>query len=85
MYSTCTLNPEENEHNVRHFLDNFPVHLVALPQQLGRPGHSGQAAVLSAAEASLVQRFPSEEWDTVAFFIAKFQKCCQTGLQGGVE
>ncbi|CAI5740420.1 unnamed protein product [Hyaloperonospora brassicae] len=75
VYSTCTINPNENEQMVHHALETYPFELV--PQQeahLGNRGLQGQG--LSDHEASLVQRFdPSDAvLDTMGFFCAKFVK-----------
>jgi len=85
VYSTCTINPGENEGNVRYVLDSYgdSVELVAQSPRLGGPGLSGTIAngrggtqsLLTEQEAGLVQRFdPSGEVDTIGFFIAKFKK-----------
>eukprot|EP01117_Protostelium_nocturnum_P005949 TRINITY_DN2141_c0_g2_i1.p1 TRINITY_DN2141_c0_g2~~TRINITY_DN2141_c0_g2_i1.p1 ORF type:complete len:305 (-),score=72.06 TRINITY_DN2141_c0_g2_i1:3-917(-) len=38
VYSTCTLNPQENEELVRFALDNFPLRLERAEPYLGSPG-----------------------------------------------
>eukprot|EP00850_Spirogloea_muscicola_P002253 SM000008S22342 [mRNA] locus=s8:1135794:1139339:- [translate_table: standard] len=85
VYSTCTINPGENEAVVRYALDKY--HFLTLsPQEpsLGGPGLVGGEDVfdgvgykrwLTSAERHLVQRFdPSHELDTIGFFIAKFTR-----------
>lgn len=88
VFSTCTMDPAENEANVRWFLDRYPqLRLVQQSPQLGGPGLSGQAQVpysgggtrietwLTEAEAVLVQRFDTTVGvDAIAFFVAKFEK-----------
>lgn len=77
VYSTCTINPQENEQFVAHVLKTYPC-LVLCPQpdhlMLGEPGLANQG--LTREEAQLVQRFdPSSlALDTMGFFIAKFKK-----------
>ncbi|KAL0050398.1 hypothetical protein WJX82_010533 [Trebouxia sp. C0006] len=84
VYSTCTINPGENEANV-HFvlktLDNM--RLVAQQPYLASHGLTGQYTHedghreewLTPEQASLVQRFdPCSKTDTIGFFIAKFCK-----------
>ncbi|TMW61604.1 hypothetical protein Poli38472_012795 [Pythium oligandrum] len=74
VYSTCTINPKENERMVRYALDNFPLRLEPQPIHVGDTGLTNQG--LTEAEAALVQRFdPSNETlDTMGFFCAKFTK-----------
>uniref|UniRef100_M4BK44 SAM-dependent MTase RsmB/NOP-type domain-containing protein n=1 Tax=Hyaloperonospora arabidopsidis (strain Emoy2) TaxID=559515 RepID=M4BK44_HYAAE len=75
VYSTCTINPKENEQMVHHALETYPFKLVSQQEaHLGNCGLLGQG--LTDHEASLVQRFdPSDaELDTIGFFCAKFVK-----------
>ncbi|KAF1326972.1 Methyltransferase nsun6, partial [Globisporangium splendens] len=74
VYSTCTINPKENEQMVRHALDNYPLMLEPQSVHIGDTGLLNQG--LSAEEAALVQRFdPSNsDLDTMGFFCAKFTK-----------
>lgn len=88
VYSTCTMNPAENEANVRWLLDRWPqMRLVQQSPRLGGAGLTGGTMVpglkgepemehwLSEEESLLVQRFdPTADEDTIAFFIAKFVK-----------
>lgn len=83
VYSTCTINPGENESVVRYFLDKYKF-LSLAPQhpKIGGPGLVGHCELfdgkykeewLTESEAELVQRFdPSSSADTIGFFIAKF-------------
>eukprot|EP00892_Ulva_mutabilis_P010498 jgi/Ulvmu1/7820/UM004_0049.1 len=91
VFSTCTMNPAENEANVRWLLDRYPqLRLVAQAPRLGGPGLVGRAEVphsgggarvevwLTEAEAALVQRFDTTVGvDAIAFFVAKFEKVAQ--------
>ncbi|KAJ9563516.1 hypothetical protein OSB04_008676 [Centaurea solstitialis] len=81
VYSTCTINPSENEGLVRYALDTYK--FLSLAQQhprIGGPGLVGQCESaghfeqwLRPGEQDLVQRFdPSGPHDTIGFFIAKF-------------
>lgn len=88
VFSTCTMNPAENEANVRWFLDRYPeLRLVHQEPRLGGPGLVGEAQVphsggglrlerwLTQEEAALVQRFDTSVGvDAIAFFVAKFEK-----------
>ncbi|RHY29502.1 hypothetical protein DYB32_006897 [Aphanomyces invadans] len=73
VYSTCTVNPKENEQMVRHALDSYPLELVAQSPVLGEPGLTNQG--LTPDQAAKVQRFdPASPSDTMGFFCAKFVK-----------
>lgn len=65
VYSTCTVNPHENEFLIAKMCAQFPdAELVELPH--GRAGLDGNEKV---------SRFwPSLQDDTIGFFIAKFRK-----------
>ncbi|XVF20904.1 hypothetical protein REPUB_Repub12eG0043700 [Reevesia pubescens] len=82
VYSTCTINPGENEALVRYALDKYKF-LSLAPQhpRIGGPGLVGSCEFpegyieewLRPGEEELVQRFdPSSPLDTIGFFIAKF-------------
>ncbi|KAK4743380.1 hypothetical protein SAY87_001381 [Trapa incisa] len=82
VYSTCTINPGENEALVRYALDTYKF-LSLAPQhpRIGGPGLVGRYEYpdgyieewLRHGEEELVQRFdPSAPLDTIGFFIAKF-------------
>lgn len=74
VYSTCTINPRENEQMVKHALDNYPLQLQPQSVHIGDSGLLNQG--LTSEQAALVQRFdPSnEKLDTMGFFCAKFTK-----------
>ncbi|XP_043699231.1 rRNA (cytosine-C(5))-methyltransferase NOP2C isoform X2 [Telopea speciosissima] len=82
VYSTCTINPGENEALVRYALDRYKF-LSLAPQnpRIGGPGLVGRFEYfdgkveewLRPGEEELVQKFdPSSLLDTIGFFIAKF-------------
>ncbi|KAI3437518.1 uncharacterized protein J3R85_005285 [Psidium guajava] len=81
VYSTCTINPGENEALVRYALDTYKfLSLVPQHPRVGGPGLVGSFESdgyieewLKPGEEELVQRFdPSAPLDTIGFFIAKF-------------
>jgi len=76
VYSTCTINPGENEEIVAYALRECPgLELVRPAVVLGAPGIAG--AGLSDEQRALVQRFdPSTETGraSIGFFVAKFVK-----------
>ncbi|CAN7139092.1 unnamed protein product [Brassica rapa subsp. narinosa] len=82
VYSTCTINPSENEAVVRYALDKYKF-LSLAPQhpRIGGPGLVGRCEFpdgyveewLKPGEEEMVQKFdPSSKLDTIGFFIAKF-------------
>ncbi|CAN1758962.1 rRNA (cytosine-C(5))-methyltransferase NOP2C [Linum perenne] len=82
VYSTCTLNPGENEALVRYALDTYKfISLAHQHPRIGGPGLVGHYEFpdgyiekwLKPGEEEFVQRFdPSGPLDTIGFFIAKF-------------
>ncbi|CAL4998292.1 unnamed protein product [Urochloa decumbens] len=83
VYSTCTINPGENEALVRYALGTYKfLSLASQHPKVGGPGIVGSCELfnktyteewLTEHEAELVQRFdPSSPVDTIGFFIAKF-------------
>ncbi|XP_021898401.1 putative methyltransferase NSUN6 isoform X2 [Carica papaya] len=82
VYSTCTINPGENEALVRYALDTYKfLSLASQNPRIGGPGLVGRCEFpdgyieewLRPGEEELVQRFdPSAPLDTIGFFIAKF-------------
>lgn len=65
MYSTCTVNPEENIQNVKWFIDNFPFELVDFDDML-------PDAICSDTKG-YIQLLPGQ-YDTDGFFIAKLRR-----------
>jgi 16S rRNA C967 or C1407 C5-methylase (RsmB/RsmF family) len=82
VYSTCTLNPGENEAVIRYALDTYKfLSLAEQNPKIGGPGLIGRFELsdgsveewLRPGEEDLVQRFdPSSSLDTIGFFVAKF-------------
>ncbi|XP_031132405.1 putative methyltransferase NSUN6 [Ipomoea triloba] len=82
VYSTCTINPGENEALVRYALDTYKfLSLAEQHPRVGGPGLTGCCQFpdgyteewLKPGEEDFVQRFdPSSPLDTIGFFIAKF-------------
>ncbi|KAF0715790.1 Aste57867_3159 [Aphanomyces stellatus] len=93
VYSTCTVNPKENEQMVQHALATYPLELMDQSPVLGERGLLNQG--LTPDQAAKVQRFdPASAADTMGFFCAKFTKTksirdvatedCQGGSVDGV-
>jgi len=78
VYSTCTINPEENEGNVCYALSSFPdLELVHTSPYLGEKALDLEmhGYKMSDEQRGFIQRFdPSVPLDTIGFFIAKFMK-----------
>eukprot|EP01006_Ploeotia_vitrea_P026420 TRINITY_DN59405_c0_g1_i2.p1 TRINITY_DN59405_c0_g1~~TRINITY_DN59405_c0_g1_i2.p1 ORF type:complete len:471 (-),score=59.67 TRINITY_DN59405_c0_g1_i2:91-1503(-) len=80
VYSTCTINPMENEENVGWFLNNFPNVKLLGPTteteglyRLGGPGLLGCG--LGVGEVEKVIRFdPAVHLHSIGFFLAAFEK-----------
>ncbi|KAJ6399218.1 hypothetical protein OIU77_019881 [Salix suchowensis] len=82
VYSTCTINPGENEALVRYALNTYKfLSLASQNPRIGGPGLVGSCEFpdgrteewLRPGEENFVQRFdPSSSLDTIGFFIAKF-------------
>jgi 16S rRNA C967 or C1407 C5-methylase (RsmB/RsmF family) len=74
LYSTCTLDPLENEENVVFALKELNLELVSQdPYHFGSPGLAVDG--LSELNRQMLQRFdPSVHPDYIGFFIAKFRR-----------
>lgn len=67
LYSTCTINPEENRENAEWFLEHFPFERAGLEMTLP------EALRSSVMEGNMLQLLPGEV-KCDGFFIAKFRK-----------
>ena len=67
IYSTCTVNPEENEENVRWFQENFSFEPESLAEIL--PG----GIDTDTMDRGYIQLMPGE-YGTDVFFIARFRR-----------
>ena len=78
VYSTCTINPQENEEIVAYALHAHPELQLEVPPEglsIGEPGWAGCG--LSEAQRAMVQRFdPSTASGeaSIGFFAARFRK-----------
>ncbi len=75
VYSTCTVNPHENEANVAFGISQLGLKLVpvAAGRRLGGEGVPGFG--LEGEALQMVQRFsPVDKGDTPGFFLAAFEK-----------
>ena len=67
IYSTCTVNPEENEENVRWFQEHFPFEAESLA------GFLPEGISSDTVERGYIQLMPGE-YGTDGFFIARFRR-----------
>jgi NOL1/NOP2/sun family putative RNA methylase len=73
VYSTCSLEPEENELNIQWLLDNHSVELVPLNGP-GTPSPTKIFDVSLSAQISYCRRFWPDQTGTQGFFIVKVVK-----------
>lgn len=66
IYSTCSLEPEENEEVVEFALENLPLKLERINLAIGQPGLT--------EKTKLCKRFWPDTEKTQGFFVAKFRK-----------
>ncbi len=71
MYSTCTMNPEENERMADWICETFPMERVSMVRELPK-------ALQEEAEQGAVQLLPGIH-DTDGFFFAKLRKKSSAG------
>lgn len=67
VYSTCTIGAQENQYNVKWFLDNYPFRLESIDPYLHEALHS------RTTKAGYLQLLPGVH-GTDGFFIAKFKR-----------
>ena len=77
VYSTCSLNPDENEGVVSQFLARYPFRLVEIPDIAGihfRPGLTSWQGCEYGEEMTRARRVTPWENDTQGFFMAVLEK-----------
>ena len=72
VYSTCSLEPEENEFVIQYVLDRFKVEL--LPLKYGEPALVRPFGVELSEEIAKARRFYPDRHNTSGFFVAKIKK-----------
>ncbi|AEH24681.1 RsmB/NOP family class I SAM-dependent RNA methyltransferase [Pyrococcus yayanosii] len=72
VYSTCSLEPEENEFVIQWVLDNFDVEL--LPLKYGEPALRRPFGIELSEEIAKARRFYPDRHGTSGFFVAKIKK-----------
>ena len=74
MYSTCSLEPEENEMNIDWALKNLPVRLEKVNLSIGEPGLTNAFGKELHSDIAMCRRFWPHKTGTEGFFIAKLVK-----------
>ena len=75
VYSTCSLEPEENEENISWLLDAHPeIRLEKIDKDVGDPGLTEPFGRKLRDEVRLCRRFWPHKLGTQGFFIAKIRK-----------
>lgn len=78
VYSTCSLEPEENELNIQWLLENFKVKLEQIKldnSDIGDPGLTNVFGKKLSIEVKKCKRFWPHKTNTEGFFIARIIKC----------
>jgi NOL1/NOP2/sun family putative RNA methylase len=75
VYSTCSLEPEENEMNINWLLENYDdVELEKINKDIGDPGLTNVFGKELRKEISLCKRLWPHKTGTQGFFIAKIRR-----------
>lgn len=75
VYSTCSLEPEENELNIQWLLKNFRLKLEKINIETGDSGLTNVFGQKLDKNIALCKRFWPHKTNTEGFFIAKVRKC----------
>ncbi len=74
VYSTCSLEPEENEENINWVMDNFNVKIEKIEAKIGSKGIVNVFSKQLRPEISRCKRFWPNLTNTQGFFVAKIRK-----------
>lgn len=74
VYSTCSLEPEENEMNMHWLAENFPIKLESTGLKVGDPGLSVFMGKALHKDVAKCRRFWPHKTQTEGFFVAKMVK-----------
>jgi len=73
VYTTCSLEPEEDEYNIQWLLDNHDIELVEV-EGPGSPALTEAIGRSLSIEVARCRRFWPDEMETQGFFVAKVAK-----------
>ena len=74
VYSTCSLEPEENELNIQWAIENLPIKLEKVNLAIGDPGVTNVFGRQLHPDIAFCKRFWPHKTGTEGFFIAKMVK-----------
>ena len=74
VYSTCSLEPEENEFVIQYALENFDVKLEKV-ESIGDQGLTKVFGKNMDPSMKLCKRFWPHKTKTIGFFVARLRKC----------
>ncbi|PSG96681.1 hypothetical protein BRD56_09355 [Thermoplasmatales archaeon SW_10_69_26] len=74
VYSTCTIEPRENEEIVEWFLREYPVEIEALDVDVGEPAMTEAGSDTYDGDVQAARRLWAGEESTESFFVAAFTK-----------
>ena len=74
LYSTCSLEPEEDECVIQYALDNFDVKLEKI-DMIGDPGLKNAVDTTFDKSMKYCRRFWPSKTKTIGFFVARLRLC----------
>ncbi|MDP3918571.1 MAG: RsmB/NOP family class I SAM-dependent RNA methyltransferase [Nanoarchaeota archaeon] len=75
VYSTCSLEPEEDEEVIQYAIDNFDVKLEKIDLRVGDPGLTNIFGNSYDKTMVYCKRFWPSKTETIGFFVARLRKC----------
>ncbi len=81
VYSTCTIEPEENEAIVDWFLSAFPIEIEPIDLPVGEPAKAEIAGERYDGDVQAARRIWAGDHSSESFFAAAFTKQAEAGAQ----